>query len=143
MNQQLLDEWIKVLEACVCRIDIKFVSEHVVNQIKDMGNLQNQLPKRKHGIKMIFAVAKSVGEKGIDKDPNLQNLISRVCQDNNLYIRQAGLEFMKEYLEQSREQILKSPRFKSFYLPTLFDFVDDEDLHIQLQAIEVMVLIMD
>jgi len=50
---------------------------------------------------------------------------------------------MKEYLQQSRDQILESPRFKEFYLPTLFDFIDDEDLHIQLDAIEVMALIMD
>jgi len=87
MNQQLLDSWIKVLETCVCRLDMKFVSEHVVNDIKDLGNLKNQLPKRRHGNRIVFAVAKSIGEKGIDSDPTIKKLISSVCQDNNLYIR--------------------------------------------------------
>ena len=79
---------------------------------------------------MVFTVAKSIGEKGMDKEPTIVKLISNICQDNNLYIRQGGLNFLKEYFKESREQILKSPRFKDFYLPLLFDFIDDEDLHI-------------
>ncbi len=143
MNERLLDSWMKVLETCVSRVDMAFVSQNVIQKIMDIVSQNNPLPKRKHGNKLVFTVAKSVGEKGIDKDAQIQRLINNICGDGNYKIRRDGIRFLMEYLRQSREEILASPRFTSFYLPLIFDFANDEDMHIQLDAVEVLNLIID
>ena len=63
-----MDAWIKVLETVSSRLDIKFVAENVTKMIKDIPSLKHQLPKRKRGNRLVFAVAKNIGEDGIDKD---------------------------------------------------------------------------
>lgn len=40
-NEELLNSWIKVLETVVSRIEINFVSEHVVKMIKDIPSLKH------------------------------------------------------------------------------------------------------
>jgi len=91
MNERLLDSWVKVLETCVCRVDMAFVSQNVIQQIMDIVSQQNPLPKRMHGNRMVFTVAKSVGEKGIDKDAQIQRLINNICGDGNYKIRRGGI----------------------------------------------------
>lgn len=93
-NETLLDSWITVLETVVSRLDIKFISEHVTKVIKDIPGLKHPLPKRKRGNRLVFSVAKSIGEEGIDKDPLMLKLIMSICDDNNHRIRKDGCIFL-------------------------------------------------
>lgn len=68
--------------------------------------------------------------------------VNSICADNNYKIRRDGCIFFKEYFRKDRENIIKNERFRELYLPTLFDFINDEDLHIQLDAIEAVSEIM-
>jgi len=65
-NDDLMNSWIKVLETVVSRVDISFISENVVKAIKDIPSLKNQFVKRKRGNRLVFSVAKNIGENGID-----------------------------------------------------------------------------
>lgn len=51
------------------RVETKFVAENATKQVKDIPSLKNPFPKRKRGIRLIFLIAKNVGEEGIDDDP--------------------------------------------------------------------------
>jgi len=66
--------------------------------IKDIPSLKNPFPKRKLGNRLVFAVAKNVGEEGFDKNPTIMNLVLSIMHDNNYKIRRDGVIFMKEYL---------------------------------------------
>jgi hypothetical protein len=57
-------------------------------------------------------------------------LVLSICHDNNYKIRRDGVLFLKDYFQHARETIIKSDRFEDVYLPELFDFVNDEDMHI-------------
>ena len=129
-NEELLTCWIKVLETVVSRVEIKYISENVTKIMKDIPGLKNPLVKRKRGNRLIFAVAKNIGEKNIDKDPFIMKLIYQICQDNNYKIRRDGVVFLKEYILESKDEVVGSERFKDVYLPQLVDFLNDEDLHI-------------
>ena len=126
-NEELMNAWIKVLETVVSRLDIKFVADNVTKMIKDIPSLKHQLPKRKRGNRLVFAVAKNIGEDGIDKDPLMLKLIMSICDDNNHRIRKDGCVFLKEYFTMDKERIVESPRFQESYLPLLMDFLNDED----------------
>lgn len=66
---ELVDSWIKVLETVVSRVDMKFITENVINAIKDIPSPKNPLPKRQRGNRLVFCVAKHLGEENFDKDP--------------------------------------------------------------------------
>jgi hypothetical protein len=85
------------------------------------------LPKRKRGNRLVFSIAKNIGEEGIDKDPLILKLIMSICDDNNHRIRKDGCVFLKEYFKMDKEMIVNSPRFQEAYLPLLLDFLNDED----------------
>ena len=70
-------------------------------------------------------------------------LVLSICHDNNYKIRRDGVLFLKDYFQHARETIIKSDRFEDVYLPELFDFVNDEDMHIQIDAIEAFIEIID
>jgi hypothetical protein len=57
------------LETVVSRVDMKFITENVINAIKDIPSLKNPLPKRQRGNRLVFSVAKHLGEENFDKDP--------------------------------------------------------------------------
>ena len=111
--------------------------------LKDMPGLKNPFAKRKRGNRLIFAVAKNVGENGINGDPQLLKSINNICSDNNYKIRRDGVLFFKEYFKTGTEKIVKTERFKETYLPTLLDFINDEDLEIQIDAIEAVCEVLD
>lgn len=67
-NKELMELWFKVLESVVGKVDSKFVAENATKMIKDIPSLKNPFPKRKLGNRLIFAVAKNVGEEGIGDD---------------------------------------------------------------------------
>lgn len=48
---------------------MKFITENVINVIKDIPSLKNPFAKRKRGNRLVFAVAKNLGEDAFDKDP--------------------------------------------------------------------------
>ena len=106
------------------------MAENATKIIKDIPSLKHPFPKRKRGNILIFSVAKNVGEEGIDEDPQLLKSINNICCDNNYKIRRDGVLFFKEYFKSNREAIIKSERFRENYLPTLLDFINDEDMHI-------------
>ncbi len=105
-NQNLLDPWVKVLETVVKGLQMEFVMEHVIKQIKDVPSSKNQLPKRQLGNKLIFGVARSLGEEGFEKDPCLNKVVMNICTDTNHHIRRDGVIFLKEYLKANRDQIV-------------------------------------
>lgn len=47
-----------MLEAVVCRVEIKFVAENVTKIIKDIPGLKHPFAKRKRGNRLVFGVAK-------------------------------------------------------------------------------------
>lgn len=51
--------------------------------------------------------------------------------------------FFKEYFQTSTNKIIKSERFRETYIPTLLDFINDEDLEIQLDAVEAVCEVLD
>ena len=53
-------------------------------------------------------------------------------------MRRDGVIFLKEYFQYDRINIIKHERFQDIYLPELIDFLNDEDLHIQIDAIEAV-----
>ena len=53
-------------------------------------------------------------------------------------MRRDGVIFLKEYFQYDRDKILAHERFQDIYLPELIDFLNDEDLHIQIDAIEAV-----
>lgn len=79
-------------------IDSKFLNEAVIQVIKDIPSLKNPFPKRKLGNRLVFAVAKNIGEEGFDKNPAIMNLVLSICHDNNYKIRRDGVIFLKEYI---------------------------------------------
>ena len=125
------------------RLDSKFVAENVTKAIKDIPGLKHPLPKRKRGNRLVFSVAKNIGEDGLDKDPLLLKLINGICDDNNHRIRKDGCIFLKEYFKQDKEKIIKNERFKETYLPILIEFLNDEDPFIQITAIEATCEVID
>ena len=68
-NTELINSWIKVLEAVVSRVDMKFVTDNVIKMIKDIPGLKNPHQKRKLGNRLVFSVAKHLGETGFNSDP--------------------------------------------------------------------------
>lgn len=132
-----------MLECVVSRLDIKFVAENVTKAIKDIPSLKHPLPKRKRGNRLVFSIAKNIGEDGLDKDPLLQKLINSICDDNNHRIRKDGCNFLKEYFKQDKKNIIQNDRFKDTYLPLLIDFLNDEDPFIQINAIEATCEVID
>ena len=50
----------------VSRVDMKFITENVINVIKDIPSLKNPLPKRQRGNRLVFCVAKHLGEEKFD-----------------------------------------------------------------------------
>lgn len=64
--------------------------------------------------------------------------INNICTDNNYKIRRDGVLFFKDYFKTDTKRIVQSERFKESYLPTLIDFINDEDLEIQIDAIEAV-----
>ena len=126
-NEKLLDAWIKVLEVAVQKVDIAFISEHVINKIKDIPSLKNPFAKRKRGNRILFSVAKHLGEAKFDKDPNIMKLILSICHDNNYKIRRDGVIFLKEYFKLNKAEVVKSSRLENVYLNDLIDIINDED----------------
>ena len=96
-NKALLDKWDMVMEVVVSRVEMRYVSENVVAQIKDMPALKNPFAKRKRGTKILLSIAKNVGEEGIDAEPVLMKTIRQICGDNNYKFRRDGVIFLKEY----------------------------------------------
>jgi hypothetical protein len=107
-NCALIDAWMKVLETCVNRVESNFLNESVIEVIKNIPSLKNPLPKRKLGNRLVFAVAKNVGEEGLDKNPNIMKL---VMHDNNYKIRRDGVIFLRDYIKANKEEVIKSERF--------------------------------
>jgi hypothetical protein len=142
-NEELLSAWIEVLEAVVGQVDHKFISENVIKVIKDIPSLKNPFAKRKRGNRILLSVAKNLGEQVFDKDPQIMKLILQICHDNNYKIRRDGVIFFKEYFKHARESVINSHRFEDVYLPELLDFINDEDMHIQIDAIEAFVEIIE
>ncbi|MGB1508117.1 MAG: hypothetical protein ACPG9L_05415 [Crocinitomicaceae bacterium] len=68
-NVDLQELWFKVLETVVGLLDCKFVAENATKLVKDMPSLKHPYPKRKRGNRLIFSIAKNVGEAGIHEDP--------------------------------------------------------------------------
>lgn len=58
-----------MLETVVAHLDSKFVAENATKLVKDIPSLKNPFPKRKRGNRLIFSIAKSMGEEGISDDP--------------------------------------------------------------------------
>ena len=63
-------------------------------------------------------------------------IIRQICGDNNYKFRRDGVIFLKEYFQMNKDKILKSERFEFDYFPLLCELINDEDLFIQLDAIE-------
>ena len=129
-NTELMESWIKVLEAVVGIVDIKFIADNVTKTIKEISGLKHPFAKRKIGNRLVFGVAKNVGESGLDHDSLLLKTVESICVDNNYKIRRDGCIFFKEYFKKSKDDIIKGERFKEIYKPLLLDFINDEDLHI-------------
>ena len=110
-NTELIDSWIKVLETVVSRCDMKFISENVIKAIKDIPGLKNPSAKRKRGNRLVFSVAKHLGEDAFDKDPLIMQLILNICHDTNYKMRRDGVIFLKEYFQHDRKKILEHERF--------------------------------
>lgn len=127
----------------VSRIDINFVADNVTKIIKEIPGLKHPFAKRKRGNRLVFGVALNVGETGFDGDYELLKCVQSICTDNNYKIRRDGCIFFKEYFKRDRETIIANARFRDIYMPTLVDFLNDEDLHIQLDAIEAISEILD
>jgi len=51
----------------------------VTKPLKDMPGLKHPFAKRKRGNRLVFSVAKNIGEEGIDKDPLMLKLIMSIC----------------------------------------------------------------
>ena len=101
------------------------------------------MPKRKRGIRLVFSTAKGLGEIGLENEPTLWRLVKSICADNNYKIRRDGVIFLKEYFKQSKDQIIVSGRFREEYVPTLFDLINDEDIYIQIEALETCVYVLE
>ena len=76
-----------MIETVVSRVTPEFITATAINAIKDLPSLKNSFQKRKHGIRLLLAVAKSMGEDGFDSDPQVMKLILAICHDNNYKIR--------------------------------------------------------
>lgn len=66
-----------------------------------------------------------------------------VCHDGNYKIRRDGVIFLREYFELDRQHILAHPRFREVYLPELFEFLNDEDSLVKVDAIEAFIAILE
>jgi hypothetical protein len=126
----LFESWLTVLETVVSRVDIKFVNENVTKIIKEIHGLKHPFAKRKIGNRLVFGVAKSVGEEGLDGDKDLLKSVNSICSDNNYKIRRDGCIFFKEYFKINKDTITSCERFRDTYMPLMIDFLNDEDLHI-------------
>ena len=121
----------------------EFVTATAINAIKDLPSLKNSFQKRKHGIRLLLAVAKSMGEDGFDSDPQVMKLILAICHDNNYKIRRDGVLFFRDYFQENIDKVVENERFEEVYLPELFDYLNDEDMHIQLDVIEIFINVLD
>ena len=106
------------------------MSENVTKIIKEIPGLKHPFAKRKRGNRIVFGVALQLGEIGFDGDLELLKCVQSICTDNNYKIRRDGCIFFKEYFKKDRETIIQNERFREIYMPTLIDFLNDEDLHI-------------
>ena len=70
-------------------------------------------------------------------------LILSVCHDNNYKIRRDGVIFLKEYFKLNKAEVVKGSRLQNVYLNELIDFINDEDSHIRIDAIEAFAEILD
>jgi hypothetical protein len=129
-NEPLLASWIEVLETVVGQVDVPFIGDSIMKVIKEMIGLKNPFAKRKRGNRVLLAVCKNLNESVFDKDGSILKLVLSVCHDNNYKIRRDGVIFLKDYFKTNREEVVKSSRFQDTYLPELFDFINDEDMHI-------------
>lgn len=131
------------METVVSRVQPDFVTSTAINAIKDLPSLKNPFQKRKHGIRLLLAVAKAMGEEGFDADPQVMKLVLDICHDNNYKIRRDGVLFFRDYFQDNIEKVVEHERFQELYLPELFDYLNDEDLHIQLDVIEIFIEVLD
>lgn len=138
MCVQLINSWIDVYENVIGKVDTQYISQSVIPHIESIPGLKNPLPKRKRGNRLVFAMCKNIGEENLDKDPKFVKLMLSICHDNNYKIRRDGVLFLREYIMEKKEEILKSARFQDVYLPELIDFLNDEDSYIKMDAIETV-----
>ena len=74
-NNELISSWIKVLEAVVGKVKPSFVSENVIEPLKNLMAHKNAFERRKLGNRILFSVAKHTGEGYFDYDPNMIKLM--------------------------------------------------------------------
>lgn len=91
----------------------------------------------------MFSVAKNISEDLILMDPFLLKAITSICQDNNYNIRRDGVVFLKENFLQNKREVLEGTCFRDNYFDVLLDFINDEDMLIQVDAIEAMLEVID
>ena len=60
------EQFMRRMETVVSRVDMKFITENVINAIKDIPSPKNPLAKRQRGNRLVFCVAKHLGEENFD-----------------------------------------------------------------------------
>lgn len=98
MQAELLNEWIKIMQAICPFVKPSVISVEVVPKLKEFLNSQQAHEKRKLGNQILFSIAKGLGEDGLDDEGSMMNMILAVCEDNNYKLRRDGAIFFKEYL---------------------------------------------
>ena len=66
-----------------------------------------------------------------------------MCQDPNYTVRRDGAIFFKEYLKKNSKELIGTERLEEFYLPEIYELLNDEESYVRIEVIEAMLKILE
>lgn len=66
-----------------------------------------------------------------------------MCQDTNYTVRRDGAIFFKEYLKKNAKELVGTERLEDFYLPEIYELLNDEESYVRIEVIEAMLEILE
>lgn len=74
-NDKLIDAWVDCFANVVGKVDIDYVTQVALKPISELCESKTPLPRRKLGNRLVVAMAKKVGEAGLEEEPTILRLI--------------------------------------------------------------------
>lgn len=142
-NQTLIDAWIDVLAQCVGRVEVSYVKNVALRVIQEMPSPKNPLARRMLGNRLVTTVAMNLPEEAHVEEPLVFGLVMSMCQDPNYTVRRDGAIFFKEYLKKNSKELVGTERLEDFYLPEIYELLNDEESYVRIEVIEAILEILE
>ena len=95
------------------------------------------------GNRLVTTVAMNLSEEAHQEEPITFGLVMSMCQDPNYTVRRDGAIFFKEYLKLHSKELIGTERLEDFYLPEIYELLNDEESYVRIEVIEAILEILE